>query len=245
MNIHEYQAKELLAKFGVPVPAGHAAMSVDEAVAAAKQLPGPLVGGQVADPRRRPRQGQVHRTRPRRQGRRPPGPLDRRGPRPCGRDARQDPGHDPDRARRQAGPAALHHRRRRHREGILPRAAGRPRDRPDRDRRLDRGRDGHRGGRARHAREDRDHHHRSGDRADAAPRPRGRGRARPDRRSRQAGHQCARQALRRLHRHRCRADRDQPAGGRPKTASCWCSTPRSASIRTPCSATRISTRCAT
>ena len=42
MNIHEYQAKELLAKFGVPVPAGHAAMSVDEAVKAAQQLPGPL-----------------------------------------------------------------------------------------------------------------------------------------------------------------------------------------------------------
>jgi len=42
MNIHEYQAKELLAKFGVPVPAGHAAMSVDEAVAAAARLPGPL-----------------------------------------------------------------------------------------------------------------------------------------------------------------------------------------------------------
>jgi succinyl-CoA synthetase beta subunit len=42
MNIHEYQAKELLAKYGVPVPAGHAAMSVEEAVAAAKQLPGPL-----------------------------------------------------------------------------------------------------------------------------------------------------------------------------------------------------------
>ena len=42
MNIHEYQAKELLAKFGVPVPAGHGAMSADEAVAAARQLPGPL-----------------------------------------------------------------------------------------------------------------------------------------------------------------------------------------------------------
>ena len=42
MNIHEYQAKELLAKFGVPVPAGHAAMTPDEAVAAAEQLPGPL-----------------------------------------------------------------------------------------------------------------------------------------------------------------------------------------------------------
>ncbi|RJF93341.1 ADP-forming succinate--CoA ligase subunit beta [Sphingomonas cavernae] len=42
MNIHEYQAKELLAKFGVPVPAGHAALSVEEAVEAAKKLPGPL-----------------------------------------------------------------------------------------------------------------------------------------------------------------------------------------------------------
>src|ERR687894_104956 len=42
MNIHEYQAKELLAKFGVPVPPGHPAMSVDEAVAAAEKLPGPL-----------------------------------------------------------------------------------------------------------------------------------------------------------------------------------------------------------
>src|SRR6478609_5271381 len=42
MNIHEYQAKELLSKYGVPVPAGHAAMSVEEAVKAAEQLPGPL-----------------------------------------------------------------------------------------------------------------------------------------------------------------------------------------------------------
>jgi succinyl-CoA synthetase beta subunit len=42
MNIHEYQAKELLAKFGVAVPAGYAAMSVEEAVAAAGKLPGPL-----------------------------------------------------------------------------------------------------------------------------------------------------------------------------------------------------------
>ena len=42
MNIHEYQAKELLAKFGVAIPAGFAALSVEEAVAAAKKLPGPL-----------------------------------------------------------------------------------------------------------------------------------------------------------------------------------------------------------
>ncbi len=42
MNIHEYQAKELLAKFGVAVPKGIAALTVAEAVAAAKSLPGPL-----------------------------------------------------------------------------------------------------------------------------------------------------------------------------------------------------------
>ncbi|OYW88296.1 MAG: succinate--CoA ligase subunit beta [Sphingobium sp. 32-64-5] len=42
MNIHEYQAKELLAKFGAPVAAGHAAFTVEEAVAAAGKLPGPL-----------------------------------------------------------------------------------------------------------------------------------------------------------------------------------------------------------
>ncbi|TGX53294.1 ADP-forming succinate--CoA ligase subunit beta [Sphingomonas gei] len=42
MNIHEYQAKELLAKFGVPVPAGFAALTVEEAVAASQKLPGPL-----------------------------------------------------------------------------------------------------------------------------------------------------------------------------------------------------------
>jgi succinyl-CoA synthetase beta subunit len=42
MNIHEYQAKELLAKYGVAVPKGIPAMSVAEAVAACDQLPGPL-----------------------------------------------------------------------------------------------------------------------------------------------------------------------------------------------------------
>ena len=42
MNIHEYQAKELLAKYGIAVPVGHAALSVEEAVEAAKKLPGPL-----------------------------------------------------------------------------------------------------------------------------------------------------------------------------------------------------------
>jgi succinyl-CoA synthetase beta subunit len=42
MNIHEYQAKELLAKHGIAVPTGHPALSVAEAKAAAERLPGPL-----------------------------------------------------------------------------------------------------------------------------------------------------------------------------------------------------------
>ncbi|MBA4162336.1 MAG: ADP-forming succinate--CoA ligase subunit beta [Novosphingobium sp.] len=42
MNIHEYQGKELLAKFGIAIPKGIAAMTVAEAVEAAKSLPGPL-----------------------------------------------------------------------------------------------------------------------------------------------------------------------------------------------------------
>ncbi|MGB7655833.1 MAG: ADP-forming succinate--CoA ligase subunit beta [Novosphingobium sp.] len=42
MNIHEYQGKDLLAKFGIAIPKGIPAMTVAEAVEAAKQLPGPL-----------------------------------------------------------------------------------------------------------------------------------------------------------------------------------------------------------
>ncbi|MDP2116476.1 MAG: ADP-forming succinate--CoA ligase subunit beta [Brevundimonas sp.] len=42
MNIHEYQAKQVLKGFGAPVAEGVAITSVDQAEAAAKQLPGPL-----------------------------------------------------------------------------------------------------------------------------------------------------------------------------------------------------------
>jgi len=42
MNIHEYQAKAVLAGFGAPVSAGRPAFTPEEAVAAAKELPGPL-----------------------------------------------------------------------------------------------------------------------------------------------------------------------------------------------------------
>jgi succinyl-CoA synthetase beta subunit len=42
MNIHEYQAKELLKRHGVAVPDGHVAWTPDEAVVAASKLPGPV-----------------------------------------------------------------------------------------------------------------------------------------------------------------------------------------------------------
>ncbi len=42
MKIHEYQGKELFRTYGVPVPRGIPAFSVDEAVAAARQLGGPV-----------------------------------------------------------------------------------------------------------------------------------------------------------------------------------------------------------
>jgi succinyl-CoA synthetase beta subunit len=42
MNIHEYQAKELLKRYGVAVLDGHIAWTADEAVEAAKKLPGPV-----------------------------------------------------------------------------------------------------------------------------------------------------------------------------------------------------------
>ena len=43
MNIHEYQAKAVLREFGVVVPRGHAAFTVDEAVKAATELGSPVV----------------------------------------------------------------------------------------------------------------------------------------------------------------------------------------------------------
>ncbi|NCZ76219.1 MAG: hypothetical protein EBX65_12245, partial [Betaproteobacteria bacterium] len=42
MKIHEYQGKELLRRFHVPVPKGKPAFTVDEAVAVAEELGGPV-----------------------------------------------------------------------------------------------------------------------------------------------------------------------------------------------------------
>src|SRR5580698_6106432 len=42
MNIHEYQAKAVLRDYGVPVPRGIPAFTVDEAVKAANEMGGPV-----------------------------------------------------------------------------------------------------------------------------------------------------------------------------------------------------------
>ena len=42
MNLHEYQSKRVFAEYGVPVPAGKVAANEHDAVAAARELPGPL-----------------------------------------------------------------------------------------------------------------------------------------------------------------------------------------------------------
>ena len=43
MKVHEYQAKEILSRYGVPVPKGKVAATADEAAAIAEELGGPVV----------------------------------------------------------------------------------------------------------------------------------------------------------------------------------------------------------
>ncbi|MFQ3667933.1 MAG: ATP-grasp domain-containing protein, partial [Fimbriimonadaceae bacterium] len=40
MKLHEYQSRDLLARFGVPVPGGRVAVTPEEARAAAESIPG-------------------------------------------------------------------------------------------------------------------------------------------------------------------------------------------------------------
>ena len=42
MDIHEHQAKDLLRQYDIPTPSGYVAFTIDEAINAAKKLPGPI-----------------------------------------------------------------------------------------------------------------------------------------------------------------------------------------------------------
>ena len=217
-------------------------MSVDEAVAAAEQAARAALRREGADPRRRPRQGQVQGTG-----------------RPTPRAACASP-RSLDEVRAAAtdmlGNTLVTIQTGEHGKQVnrlyvtdgadiakeyLSLDAGRSRDRPHRHGRLDRGRHGHRDRRARHAREDPDDRHRSGRpascRITAAPSPFA---LEADRRSRQAGAEARRaSSTTRSSPPTWRCSRST-RWSRPTTASCWCSTPRSRSIRTRCSATRTS-----
>ena len=142
MNIHEYQAKAVLREFGVPVPRGIPAFTVEEAVKAAKELGGPVwvVKAQIHAGGRGKAGGVkvVKSIDDVKQG--------------SDAAARLDAGHAPDRPARQAGQPPLHRGRLGDRPRILSVGAGRPRHLARRLRGLDRRRHGHRGSRARHAR---------------------------------------------------------------------------------------------
>ena len=143
MNIHEYQAKAVLREFGVPVSRGIAAFTVDEAVKAANEARRPGLGGEGADPCRRPRQGR------RRQGAcKSVDEVRKEAERLLGTTL----------VTHQTGPQgkevqpALYRGRLDDRARVLSLRAGRPRDLAGRLRRLDRRRHGHRGGGARRRR---------------------------------------------------------------------------------------------
>ena len=163
MNIHEYQAKAVLREFGVPVPRGIAAFSVDEAVEAAKELGGPVwvVKAQI-HAGGRGKAGGVKVVKS-------VDDVEARGRAPAWLDA----GDASDRAAGQGGAPPLYRGRLDHRPRILSLGAGRSHDRPRRLRRLDRRRHGDRGGGAHRAGEDTLVLGRSGDRLHAASCARG------------------------------------------------------------------------
>ncbi len=170
MNIHEYQGKAVLKNFGVTVSAGAPAFTVDEAIAAAKSLPGPVYVVK----------SQIH-AGGRGKGKFVGLPLMQKAA--CGwrsRSMKWRPSQRKCSARLlspcrppggQAGQPSLHRGRLRHCERILSLDAGRSRDLAHRVRRLHRRRHGYRESRARLAGKNRDLLRRSSDRRDGASWP--------------------------------------------------------------------------
>ena len=202
MKIHEYQGKELLRQFGVPVPRGYPAFTVQEAVEAAQKLGGSVwvVKAQI-HAGGRGKGGGVKLARS----------IDdaeeagRRDPRHAAEDA-------PDRPRRPEGAPPVHRGRRRHQEGILRVAGHRPRHAEGRLHRVQRRRHGHRGSGPRHAREDHHRLHRSADRPRRRAGDEDRRRPSACRKARIAqAVDAVPEALQVLHGHRRLAGRDQPA----------------------------------
>ena len=137
MDVHEYQAKELLASFGVPVPKGAVAFSPDQAVYAATELGGWnwAVKAQIHAGARGKAGGikickTYHEVRD-----------------AAAQPARQAAGHHPDRPRRQARAAGLYRGGRAVRSRALSRLRARPQSRAHPRHRLAARRHGDRGDR--------------------------------------------------------------------------------------------------
>ena len=145
MDIHEYQAKELLSKFGVPIPRGGLAYSPEQATYRATEI-----GGNKWVVK-----AQIHSGARGKAG----------GIKVCSNDTEIERAaeallgkklvDDPDRPRRQARLAPLHRGSDRHRQGDLSRVRHGPRLRAHRRRRLGGRRHGDRGDLGQTAR----HHH--------------------------------------------------------------------------------------
>ena len=91
MNIHEYQAKARAARIRRAGFARACRSAGRRSRRRGEEARRPGLGGEEPDPRRRPRQGQVQGSLGRRQGRRAPGQVGRRGQRVRRADARARP----------------------------------------------------------------------------------------------------------------------------------------------------------
>ena len=163
MDIHEYQAKELLSKFGVPIPRGGLAYSPEQATYRASELGGAVVVKAQIHSGARGKAGGVKVCKNEQE-------IDDAAEflaRPQTRDAS-------DRPCRQAGVAPLHRGSDEYRQGDLSRLRDGSCFRTHRRGGLSRGRHGHRGNLGVTARYDHPRQCRPGSRHAAVPSPRNR-----------------------------------------------------------------------
>ena len=209
MNIHEYQAKQILGRFGVPVPKGQFATTPDEAAAAFTALgqPKAVVKAQIHAGGRGKAGGVKLLTRRERRAR-----FRRQA-------ARQAAGDASDRARRPRRAARIYRGGERRRARALPRDAGRSKSGNGFRDREHRRRHGYRGSRRQDAGKNSHRANQSAARRVGLPGAQDRVLTGPQGQASRPVRDAARGALPRVHRNRRVANRDQSAGrhqGQPR-----------------------------
>ena len=216
VKIHEYQAKQILARYGVAVPRGEVAFNPAEAGEIAKRLGGGTVVVKAQIHAGRPRQGRRSQARQ----------VAGRSRAARERHHRDDPGHAPDGARGARGHARAGRGRAPDDEGAVPRHRHRPVGRLPGDDGQFRRRNGDREGRRGDAAPDQEGLHRPGRRPAGVPGPAARVRDRRRSGARAQGRQDDDGHLRDVREDRRVPGRDQPAGDDGRAARCWRSTRR-------------------